>query len=507
MVISSVALFPIFGLLLQLVSVCSTPPELASCCLRGKKEYLTGRSCLHNLRVSSTCQRISTECCECCLLAKDLSVGSHLGHSVSAQCNRAFERCSHVANRLSNMTRSKWSEMAGSHCDTLHCEQLCKEDTKKGAQCFCRSGYKLNDDGLTCSDVDECNEMEKLCNLTTQICRNTIGSYVCDCKNGYAWNATTNTCVDIDECLLFRDNCLPGQRCINAPGSWKCIRILSCGTGYYLNSDSENCVDIDECTLGTHNCLPGYKCRNTHGSFRCDPKVCPPGQKMDFKTGQCLWKKEVCRVGFEANSDGICQGDSVESDFMAVPRLLAHLFFVLDVNECREQTNVCPPTHRCENTIGSYICVRAQSFCNSGYEQDPKTGQCIDINECERGIHSCDSSQECVNLEGSYQCQCQRGYAFNRTTKRCEDVNECRQFGGRVCSFHASCQNTLGSFTCICDLGYELAPDGRNCLDECSLWSSQGTNLCTGACFNTPGSYSCQCPKGYKLSFDGRTCD
>lgn len=52
------------------------------------------------------------------------------------------------------------------------------------------------------------------------------------------------------------DDCLESQRCLNTPGSYKCIRTLSCGTGlfvlrgelsivilgYAMDSETEQCV-------------------------------------------------------------------------------------------------------------------------------------------------------------------------------------------------------------------------------------------------------------------------
>lgn len=49
--------------------------------------------------------------------------------------------------------------------------------------------------------------------------------------------------LDIDECLLLVDDCLESQRCLNTPGSFKCIRTISCGTGYVIDSENtEECI-------------------------------------------------------------------------------------------------------------------------------------------------------------------------------------------------------------------------------------------------------------------------
>ncbi|VDN20186.1 unnamed protein product [Gongylonema pulchrum] len=50
------------------------------------------------------------------------------------------------------------------------------------------------------------------------------------------------SCGYINECMLLLDNCLVGQRCVNTPGSFKCVRTLPCGTGYVLNSDTGQCI-------------------------------------------------------------------------------------------------------------------------------------------------------------------------------------------------------------------------------------------------------------------------
>ena len=69
----------------------------------------------------------------------------------------------------------------------------------------------------------------------------------------------------------------------------------------------------------------------------------------------------------------------------------------------------------------------------------------------------------CINLPGSYKCRCSAGYEFNEKTMKCEDVDECKQFAGHMCSLHATCENTIGSFKCFCNSGFTLAADGRNC--------------------------------------------
>ncbi len=54
------------------------------------------------------------------------------------------------------------------------------------------------------------------------------------------------------------------------------------------------------------------------------------------------------------------------------------------------------------------------------------------------------------------------------------------------------CANVPGSYRCTCNRGYTLnAVDGRTCedIDECTVWTGAGDQLCMGGCVNTPGSY------------------
>ncbi|XP_038047205.1 low-density lipoprotein receptor-related protein 2-like isoform X2 [Patiria miniata] len=84
------------------------------------------------------------------------------------------------------------------HCDineclTLQanqCEHYCN-DTRTGYFCSCQPGYSLNDDGKTCRDNNECNEIPGVC---SQLCENTRGSYFCKCADGYAREQDLTTC-------------------------------------------------------------------------------------------------------------------------------------------------------------------------------------------------------------------------------------------------------------------------------------------------------------------------
>ncbi|XP_047119261.1 low-density lipoprotein receptor-related protein 1 [Schistocerca piceifrons] len=63
-------------------------------------------------------------------------------------------------------------------------------DLKVGYACTCRPGFRVNQkDWHLCADVDEC--ADRPC---SQICRNTMGSYVCSCADGYILRSDKHSC-------------------------------------------------------------------------------------------------------------------------------------------------------------------------------------------------------------------------------------------------------------------------------------------------------------------------
>ncbi|EGT37789.1 hypothetical protein CAEBREN_22257 [Caenorhabditis brenneri] len=88
-----------------------------------------------------------------------------------------------------------------SECSTKQCEHQCK-NTTTGAKCECNKGYRLDSDGVSCVELDECTLPERACH---HFCENTFGSFRCSCAKGYQLKADGKTCElsDVSEGFLL----------------------------------------------------------------------------------------------------------------------------------------------------------------------------------------------------------------------------------------------------------------------------------------------------------------
>nr|XP_019935283.1 PREDICTED: fibrillin-1-like [Paralichthys olivaceus] len=165
------------------------------------------------------------------------------------------------------------------------CSQLCSHSqhlnqssnqTQLRAQCHCRPGFTLLDDGQTCRDLDECADGQHQCH---QRCINTFGSFKCGCDDGYHPAPDQTSCLDINECQEQKCE----WQCINLLGSHRCI----CPRGYTLHRDGQRCQDINECSQRNGGC--SNLCVNRRGGYKC---ACPASHRLSPYS----WKKCVQRA-------------------------------------------------------------------------------------------------------------------------------------------------------------------------------------------------------------------
>ena len=200
----------------------------------------------------------------------------------------------------SNYNCSCPNDYFGKNCENKKTCLNCHKHAKCiNFTCVCNVGY--NGNGITCSDMNECNLTPCLRNNT--YCVNTAGSFLCKCIEGFT--RVNFVCSDINECNTT-NKCDKNSKCINTNGSYMC----ECNVGYRGNGTV--CNDINECTSSIglmENCDKNAFCVNVEGSFSC-----------------------FCNNGYIGNGI-LCN----------------------DVNECDMRIHNCQSV--CVNTVGSFVCV------------------------------------------------------------------------------------------------------------------------------------------------------
>ncbi|XP_061153333.1 hemicentin-1 isoform X4 [Syngnathus typhle] len=267
-------------------------------------------------------------------------------------------------------------------------------------------------------------------------------------------------------------------------------RSNQCPHGFTLVSAGPYCADENECEVGKP-C--SHACHNAMGTYYCS---CPRGLAIsaDGKTCQdvdeCLLGATMCHDGQEC--------DNTIGSYRCVMRCgrgfrrttAGH--GCTDINECQESN---PCNQLCLNTIGSYRCA-----CEPGFQL--RSRRCVDINECRQRV--CRSDQQCKNTRGGYNCidLCPAGMSKG-ANGTCVDIDECND-GTHRCRYNQMCENTRGSYHCTCPRGYRSQGVGRPCLDvnECERLPQP----CAQRCVNTRGSFRCSCPPGRFLLGDGKSC-
>ncbi|XP_037577535.1 fibulin-1-like isoform X1 [Dermacentor silvarum] len=424
-------------------------------------------------------------------------------------------------------------------CDRNNpCEQICHV-VNSSPVCKCHEGYRLEDDLISCADIDECSDGMDDCDESREQCMNTPGSFKCipnadsvalpdvggdvpQCDAGFKYNTAIKDCIDVDECSEGLDDCeLDTQSCLNTHGGYQCLSKESkeCPGGYVWKDEA--CVDVDECSEGLSACEAEHKeeCKNTVGGYVCDP-ICAQGHRYNTLYDKCLDIDECLQGSHTCGSVALCV--NTEGGFQCKLRGATHATGRVaqcprgfrysrhtrqcqDVDECRENTHNCRfSTQSCVNTEGGFTC-RDRNPCPAGYRMDRNTRSCIDTDECAEDRYVCPQREtQCVNTPGSYRCvkksrhhSCQEGFRYDPRVKGCQDVNECTE-GLSNCAEGEACVNGVGSFSCVpvsnsgCTPGYRRNTDTGRCEDinECEEY----VHSCKGhlQCVNTRGSYLCE---------------
>ena len=180
-------------------------------------------------------------------------------------------------------------EESSNPCDADHAQ--CVNRGAGQSTCICHSGYSTADDGVTCTEIDECatrpcnnnaNCTDLLLNFECSclpgfrgdICEHDVDEcasapcahdsfctqpvadgYVCECVSG--WTGI-NCAENIDDCESIP--CKHGARCSDGNDAYSC----SCAAGY---AGFDCATDIDECL--SNPCANGANCTDHIGEFVC----------------------------------------------------------------------------------------------------------------------------------------------------------------------------------------------------------------------------------------------
>jgi MYXO-CTERM domain-containing protein len=284
----------------------------------------------------------------------------------------------------------------------------------------CEPGYV--GDGVSCSDLDECNDDQPGPCDANATCTNLVGSFTCECLPGFEGDGLG--CDDIDECAAATPPCGENATCTNTPGAHAC----ACLPGF--DGDGLTCEDIDECQAGP--CGENATCTNAPGSYACE-----------------------CDAGYA--------GDGVAC---------------ADVDECEQVPGPCDANATCTNLPGDYDCV-----CDAGFEGDGAT--CADIDEC-AADPCAPVGGVCANEPGSFACACAPGYlgdGFACGTCAGGPALPCSNHGvctGTPAAPVCLCDTGFDGPACDrCADGYVDYPDCTVCPD-CSDGNPCTTDTCEG---------------------------
>lgn len=160
---------------------------------------------------------------------------------------------------------------SGLHTCDLHSQECL--DTQGSYECRCKPGFAMAPNGKLCLDIDECQQPSlNTCDPKTSVCHNLEGSFRCDCIDPTkVVDEFTGICKDMDECTYMNGAMNPCEQiCIDQIGGVSC----GCRPGYRLKPDGTSCEDVDECVdPHLHSCDPHgviSRCVNTVGGYNCE---------------------------------------------------------------------------------------------------------------------------------------------------------------------------------------------------------------------------------------------
>ncbi|XP_042180439.1 low-density lipoprotein receptor-related protein 1-like isoform X1 [Oncorhynchus tshawytscha] len=287
------------------------------------------------------------------------------------------------------------------------------------------------------SDEDKC--VPRQCSESEFSCTNgrcIAGRWTCDGDHDCADGSDENGCdvkCDSDQFQCKNSHCIPIR--------WRCDADPDCMDG----SDEEKC-DIG---VGRHCPLDEFQCNNTLCkplAWKCDGED-DCGDNSDENPDDCTKFQCPPTRQFRCHNDRVClplarRCDSVDNCG----------------DNCDEINCQTPPTtpvcQKDEFQCSNGRCISSNLRCDYFNNCEDYGSDEIGCNKKDSALNDCRSNRtvcgdgdeaHCVVNGSEAFCACKLGFQTTGNN-RCEDKNECKQFG--VCSH--TCNNTKGSHKCSC---------------------------------------------------------
>uniref|UniRef100_A0A8P4GDR1 EGF-like domain-containing protein n=1 Tax=Dicentrarchus labrax TaxID=13489 RepID=A0A8P4GDR1_DICLA len=319
-------------------------------------------------------------------------------------------------------------------CDERTCEPYqfrCKNNRCVPGRWQCDYDNDCGDN----SDEDKC--VPRQCSESEFACTNgrcIAGRWKCDGDHDCADGSDENGCdvkCDSDQFQCKNGHCIPIR--------WRCDADADCVDG----SDEEKCDSV-----GRHCPLDEFQCNNTLCKplgWKCDGED-DCGDNSDENPEECVKFQCPPMRQFRCHNDRVCLPLSKRCD---------------GVNNCgdnSDEVNCLPPSppicQKDEFQCSNGRCISTVLRCNYYNDCEDYGSDEIHCNKKDTVLNDCRSNRtvcgdgdeaHCVVNGTDSFCSCKPGFQSNGRN-RCEDKNECKQFG--VCSH--ICNNTKGSHKCSC---------------------------------------------------------
>ncbi|XP_065565688.1 fibrillin-1-like isoform X2 [Artemia franciscana] len=286
-----------------------------------------------------------------------------------------------------------------------------------------------------------------------QQCEVVEGQAVCSCYKGFQLDNDGKTCSDINECLEETSGCT--YECVNTLGSYKCL----CPDGSTVHPKKKEGCSIQEEMLTSKFPKDVHKRRG-----RTQPSFITQNQMNIRRTKHYFPKHQhLSQVSVEQSSRGaapklkITRKQTFEEKYEDVVDISIPLSPHLSLDSTMRLTNFVQSALD-EEEKKDRGCTHASCQCHVGYRLATDGKTCIDLNECMNGQANCNPGK-CMNTIGSARCICPEGYQYTEGLT-CEDIDECK-LPDLPCS--QKCINLPGAFRCDCQSGFALSSDGMTC--------------------------------------------